>query len=89
MDCHAKFTYALFARNDDLTRFISLNQCKKKSLFSLSSHTLSKMWRLSRNNGVEQNAQFKAKSLFCWFSKALIKGVYGFSLFVLLFRAAF
>lgn len=32
MDCHAKFTYALFARNDDLTRFISLNQCKKSLL---------------------------------------------------------
>lgn len=31
MDCHAKFAYALFARNDDLTRFVSSNQCKKKA----------------------------------------------------------
>ena len=32
MDCHAKFAYALFARNDDLTRFVSSNQCKKKPI---------------------------------------------------------
>ena len=35
MDCHAKFAYALFARNDDLTRFISLNQYKKAYLATL------------------------------------------------------
>lgn len=37
MDCHAKFAYALFARNDDLTRFISSNQYKKKAYLAYSA----------------------------------------------------
>lgn len=37
MYCHAKFAYALFACNDDLTRFISLNQCKKAYLAYLAT----------------------------------------------------
>lgn len=37
MGCHAKFAYALFARNDDLTRFISSNQYKKKAYLAYSA----------------------------------------------------
>ena len=86
MDCHAKFAYALFARN---ARFDKIYKLKSMQKSLLDYPALYQNVAITAQQRRWAKCSIQGKSLFCWFSKALIKGVYGFSLFVLLLRAAF